>query len=81
MKQPKKRPPLDKCVRKGCGAEFTPKRRTQRFCSEACRNAAWKRTKGQAPKKRRLEALPSRPQSGLREALPRPSGPPTEKRC
>jgi hypothetical protein len=69
------------CDAKDCAVEFRAKRRDQRFCSEVYRTAAWKRVSGLAPKKRRLEALPS----SRREALPSPKNPPgyppTGKRC
>jgi hypothetical protein len=56
------------CDAKDCAVEFRAKRRDQRFCSEVYWTAAWKRVSGLAPKKRRLEALPS----SRREALPSP---------
>jgi hypothetical protein len=65
--KPRKRRQLQlDSARKGCGSEFRLKRSDQRFCSEACRNAAWKRLNGLASKKRRLalrEALPERPKT------------------
>ena len=36
-----KRKPTTVCKRPGCGVVFTPKRKTAKFCSAACRVGAW----------------------------------------
>lgn len=38
--------PLPTCARPDCGAEFEPSRKSQRYCSKACGDAAWHSERG-----------------------------------